>query len=72
MCFQFMYIRLYKDLWNKDLAAFHIKEHLVLWIIVRVSNILDDTATNITQADSNIPTPKFEQGVSTFLYKSIT
>ena len=46
-------------MWNVDLAAFHLKEHLIMNILFIISNIFDETATKMTQLDGK----KWERGV---------
>ena len=52
MCYQLFHVRLSKDLWNNELALFHIKEYFIMLILVRLSIILDNKSTNITRSDA--------------------
>ena len=49
--FQLVYYRLYKDLFNEHLAAFHIKEQLIIQILVRVSKIIDQKSRVVSRKD---------------------
>lgn len=59
--FKLIWVRLYKDMWNGALAAFHIKEHLVILILVRLSIMIDNKATSITRSDG-----KWKEGIRIF------
>ena len=51
MNFSLINYRVKKDLFNKNLASFIMKEQLILYILKRVSNIIDDKSKNMSLKD---------------------
>ena len=47
--YQMIYYRFYKDIFNKDLAVFHIKEFLILKILVILLEIIDAYSFSTTE-----------------------